>query len=932
MKAIAPIMPSLVLSLLFAGQVSSGEFKPIFDGESLSGWRAPNMSYWSVEDGAITAESTEANPCTTNQFLVWQDGEVADFELKLKFRLANNRGNSGIQFRSRISPSGDGVGYQADILPSGGWLGALCDENTGRETLVAPNGHKTVVDADGKRTTSRLGDPVELKKPGRWNDYHIVARGNHIILEVNGQRSAEVIDNEIGHFDLKGILALQLRSGPPMKVQFREILLKMSSAVMPHQPLNMQHYIAAIERDRFHGWPANNGAWQWGNEILVGYTQGDFEKSDGHSIKGIQESKFARSLDGGETWEMFDPDNFLDDDNIKWLPKGKTMLGKPMDFAHDGFAMRVFATGYHGNDDPDGGFYYSYDRGATWNGPHFLGDLNDHDQLRGKVLTPRTDYIVTGPRSCFVFITANVEGTSRIACTRTDDGGLTFNFVTWITPDTLEYRAIMPQTIRLANGDYLLAFRKIFTDKSEMESTIDTYLSKDRCETWAYLSTVKEIKNNSNPPSIVELDDGRLCCVYGDRDAQRIAGKYSDDKGKTWGPEFVIREDYRSVEEWADMGYPRMVQRPDGKLAVMYYWASPQHPQQFIACSVWRPYAPQQQDLFYQGMNGVPVYRIPALTVTNSDVVVAVCDARADRGQDLPNDIDLVMRRSLDAGETWSESQVISDFGKQGGGDAALLVDRNTGRLWCFFTYAPDGVSVKTSRPGIAGDTFQLHLMHSDDDGLTWSTPLNINAEVKRPEWDAVWSSPGRGYQDSEGWLYFPLSRKSGETLYSHFIYSDDHGETWHMGGPAGEATNEWMLVQRSNGDLLGNMRSNSRENRRAVATSPDRGKTWEDLHHHPKLIEPACQACLMWFANGTKEYLLFSNPADTERRRMAVKLSRDEGRTWPIERVLHEGPAAYSCMAVLPDGQIGILYERGEDSPYEKVTFAKCPLEWLKR
>jgi len=339
---------------------------------------------------------------------------------------------------------------------------------------------------------------------------------------------------------------------------------------------------------------------------------------------------------------------------------------------------------------------------------------------------------------------------------------------------------------------------------------------------------------------------------------------------------------------------------------------------------------PEQQDLFYQGMNDVPVYRIPALAVTNNGIVVAVCDARAGRGQDLPNDIDLVMRRSLDSGETWSEAKVISDFGKQGGGDAALLVERDTGRLWCFFTYAPAGVGVKTSQPGIAGDTFQLHLMHSDDVGETWSTPRNINAEVKQPEWDAVWSSPGRGYQDDQGRLYFPLSRKSGAEVYSHFIYSDDRGETWHMGGPAGEGTNEWMLVELSNGDLLANMRSGDGDHRRKVATSPDRGVTWQGFGNHRELIEPECQACLMWLDLDTKKALLFSNPADTERRRMTIKLSRDEGETWPIAKVLHEGPAAYSCMAVLPDGQIGILYEGGADTPYRKIIFAKFPFEWL--
>ncbi|MCP4639016.1 MAG: exo-alpha-sialidase [bacterium] len=370
------------------------------------------------------------------------------------------------------------------------------------------------------------------------------------------------------------------------------LVLTIATTTMAQEAVDARHYVAAIEEDRFHGWPANNGAWQWGNEILVGYTQGDYDKSDGHNIKGIQESKFARSLDGGETWSMFDPDNFLDDDNIKWKPKGKTLLDTPIDFAHDGFAMRVFATGYHGNDDPAGGFYYSYDRGATWKGPHFLGDLNEHEELKGKVLTPRTDYIVTGPRSCFIFITVNLnveERTSRIACIKTEDGGLTLQFVTWITPLTPEYRAIMPQTIRLSNGDYLLSFRKIYADQTRVESAIETYLSKDDCQTWAFLSTVKEIKNNSNPPSIVELDDGRLCCVYGDRDEKRMAGKYSDDKGKTWEPEFVIRDDYESVTRWADMGYPRLVKRPDGELAVMYYWASPEHPQQHIACSIWRP-------------------------------------------------------------------------------------------------------------------------------------------------------------------------------------------------------------------------------------------------------------------------------------------------------------------------------------------------------
>lgn len=204
-----------------------GEFVPIFDGVSLAGWAAPDMSYWSVEDGAITGASTEAHPCTMNQYLVWQGGDVADFELKAKFRLANNEGNSGIQFRSRIRESdGMGIGYQADILPGGPWCGALADEYTGREALMVPNGHKTVVDADGTRTCTAMGEPVSLRAPGEWNDYRISAIGHRIVLTVNGKVSAEFIDNDVREFDASGILALQLREGPPMKVQFKDIYVK----------------------------------------------------------------------------------------------------------------------------------------------------------------------------------------------------------------------------------------------------------------------------------------------------------------------------------------------------------------------------------------------------------------------------------------------------------------------------------------------------------------------------------------------------------------------------------------------------------------------------------------------------------------------------------------------------------------------------------
>ena len=224
------LRPLFALSVAFLLPLmahSAEEFESIFDGNTLSGWKALDMSYWTVRDGAITGQSTPEHPCTSNQFIVWQGGEVSDFELKLKFRVVGNGCNSGIQFRSKIRPDGLAVGYQADIFQSGGYLGGVCDEMHTRDghELLAANGSKTVIDASGNRTTTKLGDPVTMRPEGEWNDYHITARGQHITLRVNGQVSTELIDREEGHYDLAGILGLQLRSGDPMTVQFKDIYL-----------------------------------------------------------------------------------------------------------------------------------------------------------------------------------------------------------------------------------------------------------------------------------------------------------------------------------------------------------------------------------------------------------------------------------------------------------------------------------------------------------------------------------------------------------------------------------------------------------------------------------------------------------------------------------------------------------------------------------
>lgn len=362
--------------------------------------------------------------------------------------------------------------------------------------------------------------------------------------------------------------------------------------------LSIRHHVAAIQPDKFLGWPANNGIWQWGDEILVGFTRGNFALRNGHNIDGRQDSLLTRSRDGGQTWEMFDPSGFLDDEHPQYLGAGKTELTKPLDFTHPGFALRIFATGYHGNDDPAGGFFYSMDRGQTWHGPHPLNGLAESPELRNARLSPRTDYLVQSDNRCLLFITADDPAAQRrrVACVETADGGRSFQFLSWVTPVFDDARGTMSQTVQLSEREFLLTYRKIQEGTVE-KSSIEACRSTDGGRTWQHLSTVKVMQTNSNPPALVKLQDGRLCCAYGDRRTAEIRARYSHDRGLTWGPEFLIRDDFTPLPEDpdsgtrlnADMGYVRLVQRPDGLLVAAYYWATSQHPQQHIAVSIWKP-------------------------------------------------------------------------------------------------------------------------------------------------------------------------------------------------------------------------------------------------------------------------------------------------------------------------------------------------------
>jgi hypothetical protein len=207
--------------------VDADGYVSLFDGQTLSGWSAPDLSYFSVQDGAITGEATPKHLPPYNQFIVWQGGAVRDFDLRFKFRVTGAKANSGMQFRSTVHEKGLVHGYQADIAMTGPYLGGIWDEYGPRKSLAA-RGESVVIDEDGKKAVTRFGDAAELVTGvniADWTDYRITAQGNHIILEINGRKVSELVDRDREHAALEGVLAMPIIP-EPMRVQYKDLRLK----------------------------------------------------------------------------------------------------------------------------------------------------------------------------------------------------------------------------------------------------------------------------------------------------------------------------------------------------------------------------------------------------------------------------------------------------------------------------------------------------------------------------------------------------------------------------------------------------------------------------------------------------------------------------------------------------------------------------------
>jgi predicted neuraminidase len=451
-------------------------------------------------------------------------------------------------------------------LRNGHLLLAYNDSMTGRDPLTV------AVSTDNDRTYSHRRNIAQGGTRDFAYPYLIQTRDDKIHLIFTSHRRT-VINHAVFEESaiMQGTRAVQAQ-GPPSS---------RDSAI--------RHVKVFGEPGRFGGWPANHGIWSWGNEILVGFSAGYYKNlgPERHAIdrERPEEHLLARSRDGGETWAIENPAakgalipvgaalHGVTPDGAKERPWTDSPGG--IDFTHPDFALTVRMTDV--NKGP-ARFYYSTDRGHNWQGPFRL-------PLFGQAgIAARTDYIVGGKDDCMLFLTASKSNgrEGRPLCVRTRDGGKTWQFVGWIAPEPAGY-SIMPATVRLGLNELLTAIRR----REDPRKWIETYRSRDDGVTWQ-LDTVPVPDNGEgNPASLIRLSDGRLCLTYGVRAKPfRICARLSSDGGRIWSEELVLRDDGAG----RDIGYPRTVQRPDGKVVTVYYfWDERSGPERYIGATIWEP-------------------------------------------------------------------------------------------------------------------------------------------------------------------------------------------------------------------------------------------------------------------------------------------------------------------------------------------------------
>jgi sialidase-1 len=278
---------------------------------------------------------------------------------------------------------------------------------------------------------------------------------------------------------------------------------------------------------------------------------------------------------------------------------------------------------------------------------------------------------------------------------------------------------------------------------------------------------------------------------------------------------------------------------------------------------------------------------------------------------------------------------VIIDDGEDTCGNPSPVVDGKTGAIILVFTKNKGTINEGHILKGEAPPR-TVWVTKSTDDGVSWTTPVEITSSVRKDDWRWYATGPCHGIQLADGRLVIACDHSISpdpEAWHAHAIFSDDGGTTWQLGGVSEGKMNESVVLELADGRLYLNMRNYRKTQCRAYAISSDRGVTWSAATDDPVLVEPVCQASAVRLSTektGKKNRVLFSNPASTHRENLTVRLSYDECQTWAVAKAIHAGPSAYSDLAVLPDNMIVCFYEGGAEKAYESIFFARFTLEWL--
>jgi sialidase-1 len=651
-----------------------------------------------------------------------------------------------------------------------------------------------------------------------------------------------------------------------------------------------------------------------------------------------------RSTDGGKTWEPMKI--IMDMGEWGGLPNRENGVGDPSILV-DRQTGTIWVAGLWTHGKPDQRAWNSSGRGLkpeetgqlllvksnndgkTWSEPINITKQVKNEQWQLFLQGPGKGISMKDGTLVFPAQFKNEDKIPFATIIYSKDNGKTWQTGTGAKPETTE-----AQVIELNDGSLMLNMR----DNRNIENKSETngravMITNNLGETWFdHPTTNRSLPEPTCMASLIKDKfevNGKLhdLVIFSNPDSkyqrEKMTIKTSFDDGKSWPSEY-----YFLLDEMVGRGYSCLTKIDDRNLGILYESSQADLVFQIIPVEEIIGQHTGLNYIFKSGTEGYSTFRIPAIVTTNSGKIIAFAEGRVNSSSDTGN-IDLVMRSSDDSGKTWSPLKIIWNDGVNVCGNPAPVVDRETGEIHLLITWNLGEDHENDIIDGKSKDTRRIFVASSNDQGENWTEPKEITSSVKKENWTWYATGPCHGiqlkYGENKGRLVIPCDHieAGNKKYYSHIIYSDDNGKTWQLGGSTPQdQVNECTVAELPDGRLILNMRNYDRTQKsRKISYSNDGGINWSSIQPDTALIEPICQASMLFTEEN--ETLWFLNPAsENSRTNMTLKSSSDFGKTWEIVKVLNSGASAYSDLTLIDEKTLGCLYEGGIFSPYEGIVF----------